>query len=227
MHFSIFLKHVTIGSKLPSFPVGGNAKFRDMEFITSRIFQSPRDLQNAQIMEVPLAIIHLLILVTTGVTTVLASMVSQWFSHASGCPFSIPCLKHRSLWWSWQILHLSCSHYHHSKVLTNQLSLAVSGSLSSYSVSSKTGSPYEPFLGTKHASSRYLYSYQKQQVHWLLAISLPWKEKSFQARNGLLAWHGEKWEDENFKKSQQIYCITVVLQFLCIFWPLQPTCHPL
>ena len=112
----------------------GMSSLVNMDFIASRLFRSPGELQNAKIMEVPLVTIHLLILVTPAMPGVSASMVSQWVSYPSSSLLSIPCFRHRNLWWSWQLLGLCYNRYRHPKVLTNQLSLFVSRSLSSYSL---------------------------------------------------------------------------------------------
>ena len=57
-----------------------------MDFITSRLSQSSQELQNAQITDVPLAMIHLLLLVIPVMSSISASMVSQWLSHPNCCP---------------------------------------------------------------------------------------------------------------------------------------------
>ena len=134
-----------------------------MDFITSRLSQSSGELQNAQIMEVPLVMIHLLLLVIPVTPSVSVSMVSQWVSHPNSSLLSIPYLRHRNLWWSWQLLGPWHSHYCHPKILiTGSHYLSQGVSLLTLSLSS-TCSPYATFLGTKHISLMHLWPYQMQQ----------------------------------------------------------------
>lgn len=137
-----------------------------MDFITSRLSQSSRELQNAHIMEVPLAMIHLLLLVIhPSDAQCLSQLVSRWVSHPNSSLLSIPYLRHGNLWWSWQLLGPWHSHYCHPKILTTSSHYLSPGvSLLTLSLSFKACSPHATFLGTKHISLMHLWPYQMQQA---------------------------------------------------------------
>lgn len=95
--FLKFLKLLKTDSKLPSFLVGRNVNLSKYRCYHLKLVPKFRDLQDAQILEVHLVIIHLLILVSPEMPSVSASMTSQLVFHSDGFLFFVPYLGSRNL----------------------------------------------------------------------------------------------------------------------------------